>query len=63
MVYFFYDNLVVLKKNALPAILIEVGMLTNPKDFYKITHPKGAKKFMDAVAVGIQNHLLTYEEL
>ena len=52
-----YDNLVVLKSAAMPAILLEVGVIAHPEEAKTLANPQQIEKNAQAIAQGIQSCL------
>lgn len=49
-----YDNLVVLKNNKYPAVLLEIGLIVDEKDERYVSNPKNIKKMCHEIASAIQ---------
>lgn len=49
-----YDNLVVLKNNRYPAVLLEIGLIVDEKDEKYVSDPKNIKKMCQALVSAIQ---------
>lgn len=49
-----YDNLVVLKNNRYPSVLLEIGLIVDEQDELYISTPKNIKKMCDAIVLAIQ---------
>ena len=52
---FFYDNLVVLKTAAMPAVLLEAGVIANRLDEENVQKPETQKQIATAVRQGLQS--------
>lgn len=50
------DNLYVLRKTMMPAILVEMGFLTNPKEEHLLNEREYLYLLMEAVAAGVDNY-------
>ena len=50
----FWDNLALTRPTVAPAVLLELGFMTNPTEFEWVTDPQAQKKLADALANGIQ---------
>ncbi|MBW4660695.1 MAG: N-acetylmuramoyl-L-alanine amidase [Drouetiella hepatica Uher 2000/2452] len=49
----FWDNLALTRPTVAPAVLLELGFMTNPEEFEWITNPQEQEKLADAIAEGI----------
>jgi N-acetylmuramoyl-L-alanine amidase len=49
-------NIVVIRETIMPAALVEIGYLTNPGDFAKVTQPLFRQQAAEALAQGILNY-------
>ncbi|HEY9640799.1 MAG TPA: N-acetylmuramoyl-L-alanine amidase [Coleofasciculaceae cyanobacterium] len=49
----FWDNLALTRPSVAPAVLLELGFMTNPNEFEWIINPKAQKQLADAIADGI----------
>lgn len=49
-------NIVVIRDTNMPAALVEIGYLTNPGDFAKVTQPLFRQQAAEAIAQGILNY-------
>ncbi len=47
----------ILKKSSVPAVIVEVGFISNPNDRKRITNPSKQKKIARAIGQGIINYL------
>lgn len=50
------DNLYVLRKTLMPAVLIEMGFLTNPKEEHLLNEKEYLYLLMEAVAAGVDDY-------
>ncbi|MCF8002322.1 MAG: N-acetylmuramoyl-L-alanine amidase [Halanaerobiales bacterium] len=50
------DNLYVLRKTMMPAVLIEMGFLTNPKEEHLLNEKEYLYLLMEAVAAGVDDY-------
>lgn len=50
------DNLYVLRKTMMPAVLVEMGFLTNPKEEHLLNEREYLYLLMEAVAVGVDDY-------
>ena len=53
-------NFFVLKRNKVPAVLIEVGFITNPEERVLLQSPEYQKKIADAIVKGILDYYQNY---
>ena len=53
----FWDNLALTRPTVAPAVLLELGFMTNPEEFEWITNPQEQKKLADAIAEEITRWL------
>jgi N-acetylmuramoyl-L-alanine amidase len=51
----------VVKKSKMPAVLVELGFVTNREDALLMTDPAGLKKFSDAIYTGLENFITRFE--
>ena len=58
-----YDNLVVLKKNTIPAILIECGIIINRDEEDLINNPIRREKFITGITRGVMQECQTEQEI
>ena len=52
-----FDNLVVLKKTAMPAALLEVGVITDPVDEAYVSDDKNQTKITDAIVHAVRQYV------
>jgi N-acetylmuramoyl-L-alanine amidase len=50
----FWDNLALTRPTVAPAVLLELGFMTNPTEFEWVSDPQSQKKLADALAEGIE---------
>jgi N-acetylmuramoyl-L-alanine amidase len=55
----FWDNLALTRPTVAPAVLLEIGFMTNPEEFEWITNPQAQQHLADAIATGITQWLET----
>lgn len=48
-----YDNLIILKHSKIPAALLEVGILVNPNEEWKLLNKSYQTQLVEAIAIGI----------
>jgi len=53
----FWDNLALTRPTVAPAVLLELGFMTNPQEFEWVTDSEAQKKLADALAKGIEQWL------
>jgi N-acetylmuramoyl-L-alanine amidase len=51
----------VVKKSKMPAVLVELGFVTNREDAIMLSDPAGLKKFSDAIYTGLQDFITRFE--
>jgi N-acetylmuramoyl-L-alanine amidase len=55
----FWDNLALTRPTVAPAVLLEIGFMTNPEEFEWITNPQAQQHLADAITTGISQWLET----
>lgn len=50
------NNWTVIHYNPIPSVLVELGFITNPSDFDKLTSPAFRQVYADAITLGIVNY-------
>jgi len=53
----FFDNLAVARTAAMPAVLIEAGVIVNPEEEAKLREPQARSRIAQAIATGVRNCL------
>jgi N-acetylmuramoyl-L-alanine amidase len=51
----------VVKKSKMPAVLVELGFVTNREDAILLSDPAGLKKFSDAIYTGLEDFISRFE--
>jgi N-acetylmuramoyl-L-alanine amidase len=51
----------VVKKSKMPAVLVELGFVTNREDAILLSDPAGLKKFSDAIYTGLKDFITRFE--
>ena len=60
---YYYDNLVVLYRTTLPAVLFEAGMIKNREEELALLNPQRQARMADAIATGIAACLYTADRI
>jgi N-acetylmuramoyl-L-alanine amidase len=55
----FWDNLALTRPTTTPAVLLELGFMSNPVEFEWVTNPQEQQKLAGAIADGITQWLTT----
>ena len=53
----FFDNLAVARTAAMPAVLVEAGVIVNPREERELRAPRMRRRIAEAIAQGVENCL------